>query len=309
MPGLLLSLACAPAPVATEAVAGASARPGTPTPVGPTSEATATPTPSGDGAAAAPESPPFTAEPLAPGFEFGHYRLPTPSRLGPGQVDFLRLDPQHVNFEVRAASFSGGQLRPASGWATEEGSATAVGVINSSMFQGDWLRSVGFLEVHGRVQNARWAEQQNSLLVFDPVAKGRGARVLNLGCSNREEVSSQWGTAVQSIRMLGCDGAVVWAQSEREWSSAILGEDKEGRILFLHTRAPYSMHDLARMLVESPLHPVALHYAEGGPEASLYVRGPGVEEKLVGSYETGFRADDGNAEEWDLPNVVVARAR
>ena len=68
------------------------------------------------------------------------------------------------------------------------------------------------------------------------------------------------------------------------------------------------MHDLVDMLKATPLGLVALHYGEGGPEASLYVRGPNVELREVGSYETGFVENDNNAVEWELPNVLVAVA-
>jgi len=106
--------------------------------------------------------------------------------------------------------------------------------------------------------------------------------------------------------MLDCEGENVWAQEVRRWSSALVGADAQGRILFLHTRAPYTMHDLVDLLKSAPLDLVALHYAEGGPEASLYVRGPGVERTEVGSYETGFI--EHNDAEWELPNVIEAVA-
>ena len=51
----------------------------------------------------------------------------------------------------------------------------------------------------------------------------------------------------------------------------------------------------------------AMH-VEGGPEASLSVRGA-VKLDLAGSYETGFREDDTNEEQWPIPNVICVRVR
>ncbi len=83
--------------------------------------------------------------------------------------------------------------------------------------------------------------------------------------------------------------------------------DRQGRILFLFVRSPYTMHALVDHLLALPLDLVALHYGDGGPPASLYVRAPGFEERNVGNYEE--RADRGdNTAEWPLPNVLVATA-
>lgn len=247
---------------------------------------------------------------LAPGFELGRYRVAVPSRLGPGETVFVRLDPARVHLEVRAAALGDKKLRTASGWGATHADATAVAVMNSSMFQDDWLTSVGRLEVRGEVQNPHWAAQQNSVLVADPGSPGPGtpsAALVDLGCvADRDEALAPWTTRVQSIRLLGCAGDVVWAEQDRAWSSALIGQDRKGRLLFLQTRAPYSMHTLAEQLRAAPLDLVRLHYTEGGPEASLYVRGPGVERRLFGSYETGFFENDDNDREWELPNVVVA---
>jgi hypothetical protein len=256
----------------------------------------------------APVAPAFWVTELAPGFELGHYALPVESALGPGRVNFVRLDPARVELRVAAASLGDGQARAASAWAeTLEGEAVAV--VNASMFREDILTSVGRLRVEGRVQNDAWAGQQKSLFVADPlVPRAPRAALLNLGCVDRTEASAAWATQVQSIRMVGCDRKNVWAPDTRAWSSALVGADGAGRLLFLHTRAPYPMHDLVAYLLAAPLDLVALHYGEGGPEASLFVRGPGVRLREVGSYETGFVENDGNVDEWPLPNVLIAVA-
>ncbi len=247
---------------------------------------------------------PLAPRTLGPGFEYGRWKLPVPSPLGDSTLRFVRFDPASVRLEVRAASLGDGRIRAARDWARDD--RVPVAVTNTSMFASDWLSSVGRLVVAGRAQREAWAALQNSLLLADPVGAGPRARLANLGCEDREQLASGWKTQVQSIRMVGCDGANVWAQEARSWSSALVGADRSGRILFLHTRSPYTMHDLVDMLLASPLDIVALHYGEGGPEASLYVRAAGFEEVNVGSFETGFVSDDANAQEWELPNVVVA---
>jgi hypothetical protein len=90
----------------------------------------------------------------------------------------------------------------------------------------------------------------------------------------------------------------------KQWSLAVMGQDRHGRILFIHSRSPYPVRKFAEVLQKLPLHLKTLMYLEGGPEATLYVHGNTVEKELVGSYETGFFESDDNHEAWVLPNVV-----
>ena len=66
--------------------------------------------------------------------------------------------------------------------------------------------------------------------------------------------------------------------------------------------------DFIDALLSLPIGLKQLQYAEGGPEAQLYVKAGGVERELVGSFETGF-FDDSNLEAWPVPNVIGVRAR
>lgn len=76
--------------------------------------------------------------------------------------------------------------------------------------------------------------------------------------------------------------------AREKWSEAALGEDSAGRILFIFSRAPFSMHDLNQELLASDIGLVAAQHLEGGPEAQLYVHAGGVEMDLYGSFETSF---------------------
>ena len=69
------------------------------------------------------------------------------------------------------------------------------------------------------------------------------------------------------------------------------------------------MHVLVEGLRTADLDLRALHYGDGGPPAGMFVRGPGFERLIVGSYETGISENDNNQAAWNLPNVVVAVAR
>jgi len=68
------------------------------------------------------------------------------------------------------------------------------------------------------------------------------------------------------------------------------------------------MHDLIDILLGLPIDLAAAQYADGGPEAQLYLRSGRTELECVGSYETGFWENDDNNKAWPVPNVVgIAR--
>ncbi|MBV8202615.1 MAG: phosphodiester glycosidase family protein, partial [Acidobacteria bacterium] len=103
-------------------------------------------------------------------------------------------------------------------------------------------------------------------------------------------------------------GVNVWQQSARRWSEAAIAQDREGRILFLFSRSPLTMHDFNALLLGLPLAIVRAMHVEGGPEASLSVHAPGIDLDLAGSYETGFNESDANPAQWPLPNVLTVEA-
>jgi len=73
--------------------------------------------------------------------------------------------------------------------------------------------------------------------------------------------------------------------------------------VLLHARAAVTMAELSRAVAALDLSGAL--FIEGGPEASLVVKGDAGELSLVGSYETGFLEHDRNHEFWWLPNVLA----
>jgi hypothetical protein len=89
-------------------------------------------------------------------------------------------------------------------------------------------------------------------------------------------------------------------------------------VLFMHVRSPFSTHDLIEMLLELPIGLDRAMYAEGGPEAQLFVRAGGaagadagerVELELLGSFESGFHEADDVTVALPVPNVIGVERR
>jgi Phosphodiester glycosidase len=132
-------------------------------------------------------------------------------------------------------------------------------------------------------------------------------RLIDRDCDDLERARTAYGTLVQSIRLVSCDRKNVWAASDRRVSTAAIGVDGTGRILFIHARAPVAVHALVDALLALPIDLRRAMYVEGGPEAQLYVRGGGREMEWVGTFERAPGSQ--NREAWPVPNVIAAVRR
>ncbi len=242
---------------------------------------------------------------LQPGLDLGVFAAPTRSDVGDSNIHVLRVDPARFDLVLLNASADPTLgNRTARHWVETEG---LVAAINASMYAEDHRTSVAHMERSGHVNNARWSAD-NDVLAFDRIgADGPKATIIDKRCDDRATLAPRYRTLIQSIRMLRCDGANVWSQQPRRWSHAVIGLDGQGRVLLIHARSPWSTHDFIDLLLALPLDLKRLQYAEGGPEASLFVRAGDVELDRFGSYETGFFESDDNDRAWPLPNVVGVR--
>ncbi|MEZ5970221.1 MAG: phosphodiester glycosidase family protein [Hyphomonadaceae bacterium] len=229
---------------------------------------------------------------LGPGLE--HATAPIESTIGDRRLDVVRIDPAFNRFVLLLAGALGSAPRTARQWANEHGLVAAT---NAGMFRANRL-PVGFAKVQGRViQPAMSADR--SVFVFG----ADEARLLDTACDTFDESAHE--NALQSIRMISCQGRNVWSQQPRMWSTACVAQDGDGKILFLHARSPLSVHDLADAVRALPLGIARAMYMEGGPEATLVARAAGGEViERYGSYETGFNENDDNAQAWPLPNIL-----
>jgi uncharacterized protein YigE (DUF2233 family) len=302
-PALALVVASAKAP-ATPAPAPAAAvlRPGPgagKTPPAPPSPpaAAARPTPPAGAGPHVPPQAPWQA--LEPGLDV--LELDGPAIEGAeGRITVVRVDPARFDLRLLASSAPGeGDRRSARAWAYRSGASA---VINAAMYQEDYRTSVSLMRTGDHV-NQRRLSKDKAVLAFDPIVSGVPAvKLVDRDCERLEDAAARYGTLIQSIRMVSCDGKNVWAPSDRRFSAAAIGLDRSGRVLFIHARTPWPIHDLVEALLAAPLELAQAMYVEGGPEAQLFARGGGRELERIGTFEGA----DTNARAWPVPNVVAA---
>ncbi len=246
---------------------------------------------------------------LEPGLELGEFDLPETSDVGDSRLRVLRIDPKLWHLRLLCAGNLGdGSAHTARDWCSEYGLAAA---INASMFQGDGRTSVAHMRTGEYVNNGALSDD-NAVLAFDPsgLRDVPPVKLLDLQCEDYADWRDLYGTFIQDIRMVTCRGGNAWSRQDRRWSTACVGQDSTGRVLLIHVRSPYPVHDLIDGLMALPLGLTRAMYVEGGPEAQLYVHAGDVEEEYVGSYETGFNENEDNHVAWPVPNVIgVERVR
>jgi hypothetical protein len=247
---------------------------------------------------------------LAPGMEIIRVNTRKQSAFGDSRITVLRIDPNQWELETIGILQTGESAgHPAREWSKKEKFAA---VINAGMFASDNKTHLGYLRSRDRIVNSRVNSYQ-SVLAFDP-REGRnvlGFPIFDLDApnSNLEAILADYASAVQNLRLIKRPGLNQWGKQTRQWSEAAVGEDGEGRVLFIYSRSPFSMHDLNQELLAAGIGVVAAQHMEGGPEAQLYVHAGEAELEMFGSYETSFKENDQNEMAWPVPNVIGVRPR
>lgn len=247
---------------------------------------------------------------LAPGMDIRQVQSHKQSLLGDSKITVLRIDPALWELEV-AGVFQSGE---ASGHTAREWSQKQkyTAAINAGMFESDGKTHLGYLRTRDRVVNGKVNAYQ-SLLAFDPRA-GKTVpsfRIFDLDApgASLQAILENYSSVVQNLRLIKRPALNQWGKQSREWSEAAVGEDDAGRVLFIYSRSPFSMHDLNQELLAAGIGLVAAQHMEGGPEAQLYVHCGATELEMFGSYETSFKENDQNEAAWPVPNVIGVRPR
>jgi hypothetical protein len=229
---------------------------------------------------------------------------------GNSPIAILRIDPALWDLEVLGTSRTGESSgHTARDWCQQHNLTAA---INAGMFEADQKTHLGYLRYREHINNSHQNNYQ-SVAAFDPRDSADGSRFrifdLDVPGVTLQGILKDYASLVQNLRLVKRTGQNQWGQQVRRWSEAALGEDRDGRILFIFSRVAFSMHDLNQELLASDIGLVAAQHLEGGPEAQLYVQAGQTKLEMFGSYETSFREDDNNAAAWPVPNILGVRPR
>ena len=238
----------------------------------------------------------------APGLDAAVFDVPGAAAPGDSGITVVRIDPARWELVLLSADEHGDEIRTTSEWAQEFDLAAA---INAGMYREDGLTSVGFMKNFSHVNNRHVVKHYKAALAFNPEDDELPpAQLIDFECQNFGSLKKQYQSVVQSIRMIDCDGNVVWSQQDEQHSITALAADTRGRIMFTFTRTRRSVHDFAQALLDLPLDVRNAMYLEGGAQSTLYLDHGGVSFEKVGATDM-FE----NTTAWPLPNVIGVRVK
>jgi Phosphodiester glycosidase len=247
---------------------------------------------------------------IAPGMDFIYITAKSPTFVGDSRIFILRMDPNLWQLEpvgISQTGESGGHT--ARDWSQRYKLSVA---INAGMFATDMKTHLGYMAFGAHTNNSHQNNYQ-SVAAFEPRDSKFTPkfRIFDLDAPEVHfaDIQKNYASALQNLRLIKRPGTNQWSQQDRKWSEAALGEDDTGRILFIYSRSPFSMHDLNNELLSAGIGLVAAQHLEGGPEAQLYLHVGNVEMEMYGSYETNFKENDSNSSAWPVPNILGARPR
>lgn len=250
-------------------------------------------------AAAPANALPVSWKVLRPGVEYA--AIPAAS----GQpLHVVRVDPARAAVVAMTASGTGAPPQTAGQWCRSAHLSVA---INLGMFAADRRTHTGYLRAGHHINSAEWNAYKSVLAVGPGSPKLPAVQWIDVDGAIPAAALDQYDIVVQNLRLIARPRKNVWAANGKKWSEAALAIDSSHRLLFIFSRAPYTMRDFNMLLLSLPLGIESAMHLEGGPEASLSIHAAGVDLDLCGSYETGFMENESNVVQWPLPNVLGVR--
>jgi len=239
---------------------------------------------------------------LEPGFLQTDLLIPQHPEAGDLKIKILKIDPIRYNVDIYCESNFGNKSRSIEEWVTD---FHLVAAINAGMYAEDYKTSVGFLKSGEHYNNAHLNSKHNCIFACGPLIDNiPPVQIIDLRCQSFEPWKLKYNSFLQSIRMISCSGRNVWQQQEQKWSIAALAIDKAGNLLFIHSRASYSVHDFIEILLASPLELKNAMYLEGGSAAKLFYKIAGIENNVSGFTENGIFFNGSQQRSQPIPNII-----
>ena len=228
--------------------------------------------------------------------------------IGDSKIVIVKISPKIYNINLFSSQQYEHENLTAKDWSKKHKLAV---VINAGMFQKDHISNVGYMK-EGSYINNPYINAYQSIAAFNPKNSSMSQfKIFDIEKINGvlqkdkiRDIINNYDSVVQNLRLIKRPKKNRWSQQKKKWSEIALGEDKEGNIIIIFCRSPYSMYDLNEMLIDLPIDIECAQHLEGGPEASLYIKSNDFELSFNGSFESLFIESDNNDNFWPLPNII-----
>lgn len=247
---------------------------------------------------------------LEQGLYFTQLQAPRKTKVGDYKVDVLKVDPKMFDFELNSYILNDTVALTAPEWSAKH---NYLAVINAGMYTCSRpLRPVGFMKSHEQLVNPRIKSSYNAAFLFgNKRAESKPAMIADLGAHKDPNLYSQYSSALQSIRMIDCNGKpTLWkSRPYMRCSMGIIGQDKEGFIYLIFARSPLKPNEMSLFLSKQPLGLTGLMYLEGGPETSYVINHPKLKVERMGCYVSHSWQRDNCSEFRRIPQVIGVKRK
>lgn len=245
---------------------------------------------------------PLPWQELERGLEYAEFDRDDPSQ---STVVVLRFDPAAFVFSLHMISEDGGLPKTLRQWAENN---DLVAAINASMYLPDGSTSTGFMRNGARVNNKRLGNRFGVFFVAEPDDPSLpSVALLDKETEGWEQRLAHYKVVVQNYRMINAKRSILWSPGGPLYSISAVGQDGEGKMLFIHCREPIDAYSFASLLLHLPLDVRTVMYVEGGAQAGLALRTRGYSLSWAGRHPADFLVT-GNVNA-ALPNVLGVKRR
>lgn len=213
-----------------------------------------------------------------------------------GYLHIIKIDPNYFKPEVYLSKELNEKPMTASNWCKKYSLNVC---INPGMYHKDFSTHVGYLKHNDYINNNSWNNYKSALLI-NPIGKNYPfATIIDLDNPTEKELTNRYNTIVQNLRLIKGDRVNVWKKTERNWSEAALGMDKNNKIFIFFTDTEMNMFDFNEVILKLPLNIIKAFHTDGGPPASLSVSYKDFTLNLSGNTISG--------EQEPIPNILGFR--
>ncbi len=224
---------------------------------------------------AEPNSAPKTNLQLAPqiswqlvekGLEYAYFPL---ANQGDAKLVVVRINPKYFDFVLHSIGKDASYPKTLDQWATEK---KLVAVINASMYLPGG-RSTGYMRDGDYINNDHIAKKFGAFFVANRQKnKGPSAKIVEKNAQQTPHFLQNYDLIIQNYRLISSERKILWSAGGQKHSIAAVGEDAQGRILFMHCRNPIDAHTFATFVLRLPLDVRTVMYVEGGAQAGMVLR-------------------------------------
>ena len=247
--------------------------------------------------------------PISAGLDIAKFGPEHPSSPRNAHILVVRIDPAYYDLGIYAKPDKEQPGLTAKEWCEQE---QLIAAINAGMYREDYHTHVGYLKVDNQL-NSRHFNKYKSLAVLEPYQKDLPPfAIYDMDGTQPFDIRSiirRYRFVVQNLRLIKRPGINRWDRQNKRWSEAALGEDRQGRVLLIHSVTPYSMYDLNKTLLTLPINLVTAQHLEGGPPAQLFLSFNEVQINRMGRFEDTSPRQLNRLLDYKIPHVIGVRLK